>query len=238
MAIFLRVSPPERFLDAREWAVLEGGWMSLLRTNRPLLDAFRAGAPEALEAVYWEYVGKVERLLRAGFEVRGRGIRVKGAFQDPGELADLVQEVFARAFAEKARRCYDGLRDYGPYLYTIARNALVDWARTQGREIPAEWRVLEAAIEVAPVLEDTVPWAEPFTMQVVESYVRALPRDLRELHRLRHEECLSQERAAVSLGISRQNLRTLERRLQDGLAAALDAAGVPATVPTRIGMRP
>jgi DNA-binding XRE family transcriptional regulator len=63
-------------------------------------------------------------------------------------------------------------------------------------------------------------------MQVVESYLQALPQNLRELHRLRHEECLSQERAAEALGISRQTLRTLERRLQDGLSTALDAAGI------------
>jgi RNA polymerase sigma factor (sigma-70 family) len=211
--------------------------MSLLRMDPTLLRAFRAGEPDALELVYWEYVGKVEALLRSGFEVRGRGVRVKGACRDPEELADLVQEVFARAFSEKARRGYDGFREYGPYLYAIARNALVDWARTGGREIPAEWRALEAAIDMAPVSLDTVPWADPLTMQVVDDYVRGLPRDLRELHRLRHEECMSQERAAEALGVSRQTLRTLERRLRERLAAALDAAGIQSFTPTRIGLR-
>jgi DNA-directed RNA polymerase specialized sigma24 family protein len=63
-------------------------------------------------------------------------------------------------------------------------------------------------------------------MLVVEKYLAALPQDLREVHKLRHEECLSQEQAAEKLGVGRQKLRTLERRLREGLAAALDAAGI------------
>jgi RNA polymerase sigma factor (sigma-70 family) len=200
--------------------------MPILRANRDLLDGFRAGKSEALGTVYWEYVRKVERLLGAGFVVRGRGDRVAGACRQPEDLADLVQEVFSRAFSEKGRRGYDGLRDYGPYLYAIARNVLVDWARARGREIPAPWAELEAAIETAPVQEDDeVPWAEPETMRVVEAYLASLPQDLRDVHRLRHEQGLSQTQAAEQLGVGRQTLRTLERRLRDGLATALDAAG-------------
>jgi len=63
-------------------------------------------------------------------------------------------------------------------------------------------------------------------MRVVEEYLGALPPDLREVHRLRHEQCLSQEQAAERLGVGRQTLRTLERRLQDGLACALDKAEI------------
>jgi RNA polymerase sigma factor (sigma-70 family) len=62
-------------------------------------------------------------------------------------------------------------------------------------------------------------------MRVVEEYLAALPQDLREVHRLRHQEGLSQQQAAKTLGVGRQTLRTLELRLRDGLAAALNATG-------------
>jgi RNA polymerase sigma factor (sigma-70 family) len=212
--------------------------MPILRANRTLLERFRAGVPEVLGTVYWEYVRKVERLLSAGFEVRSRGTRVAGACHQPDDLADLAQEVFARAFSEKGRRGYDGLRDYGPYLYAIARNVLVDWARLRGREIPAPWRELEMEIEMTPAMEDPAPWAAPATMRVVEEYLAALAQDLREVHRLRHEEGLSQAQAAERLGVGRQTLRTLERRLRDGLAAALDAAGEMTLLPTQIPPTP
>lgn len=196
--------------------------MPSLRTNRSLLEGFRAGSAKALETVYWEYVRKVERLLSGGFEISGQGTRVGGACHQADERADLVQEVFARAFSEKARRAYDGLRDYGPYLYAIARNVLVDWARARGREIPASWMALEAAIEVTPRQTDLEPWAAPAIMKVVEEYLAALPQELRDLHRLRYEEGLSQAQAAERLGVGRQTVRTLERRLREGLATALE----------------
>jgi DNA-directed RNA polymerase specialized sigma24 family protein len=131
--------------------------MPLLKTDRALLDLFREGAPDALGKVYCEYVRKVERLLSAGFESRSPGTRVAGAYRHPDDLADLVQDVFLRAFSEKGRRAYDGLRDYGPYLYAIARNVLVDWARVRGRQIPATWADLEAAGEITSTTEDTPP---------------------------------------------------------------------------------
>ncbi|HEX7499962.1 MAG TPA: sigma factor-like helix-turn-helix DNA-binding protein, partial [Polyangia bacterium] len=84
----------------------------------------------------------------------------------------------------------------------------------------------EAAVEMTLVIDDTAPWATPATMRVVEAYLSTLPQDLREVHKLRYEEGLSQEQAAEKLGVGRQTLRTLERRLRDGLVTALDAAGI------------
>jgi DNA-directed RNA polymerase specialized sigma24 family protein len=81
-------------------------------------------------------------------------------------------------------------------------------------------------METTLITEDLAPWADPATMRVVEEYLTALPQDLREVHRLRHEKGFSQERAAQQLAVGRQTLRTLEQRLRDGLAAALDAAGI------------
>ena len=79
------------------------------------------------------------------------GEAVGGVCRQPQDLADLVQEVFMRAFSREGRQAYDGLRDYGPYLFAIARNVLVDWARVRGREIPSPWLELETAIEMVPV---------------------------------------------------------------------------------------
>jgi len=198
--------------------------MPILRSNRSLLDGFRAGRPEALTTVYWEYVRRIEQLLSTGFDLRSQGTRIRGVGGKPHDLADLVQEVFARAFSEKGRRGYDGLRDYGPYLYAIARNILIDRSRAQGREITIPFARLEAAIDAQTEAPDPPPWAAPATMKVVEEYLAALPQDLREVHKLRYEEGHSQEQAAEKLGVGRQTLRTLEQRLRNGLAAALDRA--------------
>jgi RNA polymerase sigma factor (sigma-70 family) len=200
--------------------------MSFLRIDRELLARFRAGSPDALSQVYWKYVHKVERLLGGGFQIPERGIRVAGACREAEALADLVQETFLRAFSEKGRLGYDGLRDYAPYLYAIARNVLIDHARSQGREIPTPWKTLEEALEINPVQDPPGIWETPAVMEVVAGYLASLQGQIREVHRLRHLEGLSQDEAARQLGVGRQTLRTLELRLRDGLATALNRAGV------------
>jgi RNA polymerase sigma factor (sigma-70 family) len=200
--------------------------MPIFRSQCGLICEFRKGTPEALEAVYREYIRKVERLLRVGFEIRSRGLRVGGVGSQQSDLADLVQEVFMRAFSSKGRLAYDGRRDYGPYLFAIARNALIDWARKKGREIPVPSADLETTFEATAIVEERPPWADRVTMQIVEEYIGSLPPDLREVHRLRHAEGLSQVQAADRMGIGRQTLRTLEGRLREGLAEALDSAGL------------
>lgn len=195
--------------------------MPIFRGNPALLEGFRDGKPDVLETVYWEYVQKIERLLAQGFQIRDRGTewgRINGAHRQPDDLADLLQEVFVRAFSERARRAYDSRRDYRPYLYAIARNVLTDWARRQGREIPAPPIELEAAIGAWQSTAEVAPWATPATMRAVEEYLATLPQSLRRVHELRYEQGLSQVRSAEILGVGRQTLRTLEVRLREGLA--------------------
>jgi RNA polymerase sigma-70 factor (ECF subfamily) len=192
--------------------------MPLLREDPALLDAFRRGERDALARVYWAYIERVERVVRYGYAVAARGVRVPGAGRQ--EIVDLVQEAFARAFAPGARAAYDGDRDYGAYLATIARHVLVDWARKRGREVTVD-AVPDSPDEAAPEAE---PWADPATMKVVEEYLASIDEPLRSVHRERYERGLSQEAAARALGLSRQQLRTREARLREGLARALATA--------------
>src|SRR5882724_2428304 len=109
--------------------------MTFFRGHPDLLQAFRAGQREVVEQVYWAYVDRVERIVRYGFHSVPMQRHVSGV--PASEVADLVQEVFVRAFRESARLSYDGLRDYAPFLGTIARNVLVDSARRRGHAFDA-----------------------------------------------------------------------------------------------------
>ena len=44
---------------------------------------------------------------------------------------DLVRETFVRAFAEKARSSFDGLRPYRPFLLRITKNLMIDRFRSR-----------------------------------------------------------------------------------------------------------
>jgi RNA polymerase sigma-70 factor (ECF subfamily) len=204
--------------------------MPIFAENPKLLRPFRAGERGALEEVYWAYVDKVERSVRFG---AGGGAGGRGT-PPAADLADVVQEVFVKAFAPNARQAYDGERPYGPYLLAIARNLLIDWARVRQREVPTELDTLERAESVQPP-----PHADPWTLDAVESCLSQLPPDLLAVHQKRFVEGLSQRHAAEALGIGRQVVRTLEDRLRDMLrrrlaqgdrphpAARTDTAGEP-----------
>src|SRR5262245_54862645 len=105
--------------------------MPVFREQPDLLPAFREGRREALEHVYRRYIRPVDRYLRSLARVGSVPIV-------PAALADLLQDAFFKAFSPTGRQGYDGLRDYGPYLLTIARNCFIDWARARGREIPTD----------------------------------------------------------------------------------------------------
>jgi RNA polymerase sigma factor (sigma-70 family) len=196
--------------------------MPFLRTDAGLLARFREGDREALGRVYWAYVERVERVVRHGFQVLRQGGAVRVAGLQPGDVGDAVQETFTRAFAERARLAYDGLRDYGPFLLTITRNLLIDRARRHGRELALEG--LDGFDEAAEPEEP--PFADEATLRAVNEYLAALPEPLQGVHEQRYVRGVSQEEAGRALGLSRQQLRTLEKRLRDGLAAHLQRAGL------------
>ena len=195
--------------------------MTIFLNDRDLLRDFREGRREALERVYWAYIDKVERIIRFGF-VRGDSVMLSGVGNVGSDLRDLVQETFTKAFAPDARRAYDGIRPFSPYLYAISRHVLADWGRRSGREVPTEWPSIEAALEAeAAGPEETPPYADDRTVAIVERFIGELPEDLRALHELRSIAGRSQREAAEALGITRQVLRTREGRLRDMLRERL-----------------
>ena len=183
-----------------------------------LVRAFRQGDRDALTRVYRLYVADVERVVRTAL------ISVK-AFS-ASNFADVVQEVFLRAFSQNGRASYDGLREYKPYLLVIARNVVLDWARRTGKEIPAGV-VPESLVSdgTEGVLTEPAVF-DPATVAVAAGYVESLPAELRAVHERRFVLAEPQRKAAVGLGISRQNLRTLEKKLVTGLRQALRRAGL------------
>jgi RNA polymerase sigma factor (sigma-70 family) len=200
--------------------------MPLLTQNPDLLRQFHAGDRDALEEVYWGYVEKVETFLRSRL---GRRAVTDGGVLS-ADVADLVQDVFLKAFSVSARRAYDGRRPFGPYLLTIARNTLIDRARRAKWEIPTETASLELALEATPPA-----YADPWTVETVERFVGELPAYLRAVHERRYVDGLSQRDAAAALGLSRQELRTMELHMRERLAAELRRTGRDRVAPAIAG---
>jgi RNA polymerase sigma-70 factor (ECF subfamily) len=198
--------------------------MTVFVHDPDLLRRFRRGERAALAHVYDCYVGVVESLIRRGF-IAATGRSSTHRVITHADLADLVQEVFVKAFAEPARCAYDGVREYRPFLIAIARNVLVDHLRRHGREVPVDILAIERLGDrdpPEPISE--APWADAHTMRVVEHYLDRLSPHEHAVYVQRYVKCCSQLEAAAALGLSRQQLRTTEARLRRGLARELARA--------------
>jgi RNA polymerase sigma factor (sigma-70 family) len=196
--------------------------MTVFAHNAELLQRFREGERQALSTVYWHYVDSVAGRLRRSLAVAARPGHVSGPSAD---LADVVQDVFVKAFATQARLAYDPSREYAPFLMAIARNTLIDYLRRASREVRLDVAAIERIIDASDQgAGDASPWADPQTMVLVDRYVASLTADERGVYLERYVRCHSQELAAQTLGMSRQQVRTVEGRLRTGLARELARA--------------
>lgn len=174
-------------------------------------ESIRRGERQAIERAYRDHRGDVERAVRNGLR---RARKLSAA-----NVSDVVQEVFAKAFSEPVRARYDGTRPFAPYLQRIASSVLVDWLRRSRRQITSDVD-FDVGLEDATRSESCGLFPQEL-LEATRLYIGSLDSDLRSVHELRFVAGAGQLDAARSLGISRQRLRTLERKLVDGLREEL-----------------
>jgi len=202
--------------------------MDPLLADRALLDAFRRGERDALERVYHACVDRVFDLVRHGFLLEG-GTRVSG-IAEPGSQRDVIHDVFVKAFAERTRLAYDGLRPFLPYLLRIARNVLVDRWRRHGVEVPfADPLGAGAGLDPEPpsaadaeAVED-LHWRA--LREATQAFLAGMADEERRFVQLRFDEDLPQRDVAERMGVTRRRVRTLEGRVLAGLRTFLVGKG-------------
>ena len=193
--------------------------------RREVLDAFRRGDTEALTEIYNHYVGAVETLLIHGFHFvsDGRPCRYRGV-SSQFDLEDQIHEVFARAFSERARRGYDGLTPFRKYLFTIARNLVIDEFRRKSRALedfaadaPAEREGSAASPPEAPDVGATSTDDRLADRQLVRLVADAraslLPRE-QQVFELRYERELNHRAIAAATGLTASQIKTSEARIR------------------------
>jgi RNA polymerase sigma factor (sigma-70 family) len=197
-----------------------GTGVTIFDNNRDLLDRFRRGDRAALAEVYYRYVDDVATLARRGFTIESIGhVYVRGVSGDAER--EIVQETFARAFAEKARVAFNGIDPYRPYLMRIAKNLLIDRFRAGSKqEVELDDN---AAFELGEEPVD-LDWEQRRTATV--EYLATLAPEMRQIVRLRFEDELSQDDVAAKVGCSRRRVRTLEAKAQKELRKWLHKRGL------------
>jgi RNA polymerase sigma-70 factor (ECF subfamily) len=172
-------------------------------TDRTLVAAFQAGDERAAAG-----------LVRRHAAALGRFLYAHGA--PPGEIEDLVQETFFRAF--RAIGSYRGEAAFRSWLFRIGANLRKDLHRREGGRV------------IVPLLEgDLADQADPEGEAIAsdaESRLRAgiltLPRLQREVFLLRAQEGLAYEEIAAACGTTpgaaRVHYHHAVRRLKELLA--------------------
>lgn len=188
-----------------------------LESDRKLLDGYRRGERWAFEQVFDLYAQDVARTLRAGVlvQVEGRPTRLgKGLFEH--ELEVLLQETFTRAFGQKARDGYDGVRPFGAYLATIARNLIVDRGRREQRSS----RYLAAGIDLERIADDTCTrdadevLEEQELSRLVARWADELDEPERTIFQLRYSRQKSHRETAAEVGLTEIQIRRRDSRLR------------------------
>lgn len=188
---------------------------SELSEDRQWLRAFRDGDAAALERAFRTYAPRVHMMLTRGIGQGGSRVSVTNA----SDVEDLVHEVFLRAFQERARLQYDGIRPYSAWLRTVAHNVLVDHLRknaTQQR-ITAEdaTAMMEDVASQEPLPDDNLLTRQQ--QEAVEQFLDQLSPSERALVEVRFTKGMSQRDAAKELGVTRPRVRWLEERIRSRL---------------------
>ena len=179
----------------------------------------------ALEEIYTHYAPALARTLRGGFAFDWDG--KQGLFRGyglPFELADALQEVFARAFSEASRLGYDGLNPFAAYLAGIAHNIAVDHLRKRRTAAAALGTLSESfGPESSPAPDIAAEEAE--AGRLLTSFVTTLDERERPLYQARFIDRLTQDAAASALGLSRIQVRRAELKLRRALLEHLKRNG-------------
>ncbi|CAO5176365.1 RNA polymerase sigma-70 factor, ECF subfamily [Frankia sp. AiPs1] len=183
------------------------------RERAALVARARRGDSDAFGALYDHYADLVFRY--ALYRVGG----------DPAAAEDVVSETFLRALRTIGAFRWQG-RDIGAWFITIARNLMVDQARSARRrfEIPTA-DVLAAAdrtmTQVTPGPEELI--VTGLTHQELLAAIRRLRPDQRECVALRFLEGLSVRETALAMGRNEGAIRALQLRAVRTLARSLPA---------------
>ncbi len=175
---------------------------SLGLSDGELLERTGTGDRSAFEALYQRYSRPV-----FGLALRRLG--------DRGRAEDAVQETFVSIW--RAAGTYRPERGPGaPWLYAVARNAIVD--RSRARNEPAVEAPDEPTLDPGPAERAEESW----TQWRIHRALEELTESEREVISLAYWSGLSQSEVADSLGIPLGTVKTRTRRALQRLAEVLE----------------
>lgn len=166
--------------------------------DRNLLEQFRAGDENAVKTVYERFSGPVFAI----------SLRI---LHDHALAADATQQTFINAW--RSAQTFDVNREFGPWVYAIARRCAIDIYRKRARSVVSD----EVDDQVSPPSLDTI-W-EVFE---VRAALERLSDEERQVIKLNHFDGLTHTEIAehldIPIGTVKSRSHRAHQRLLDLLA--------------------
>lgn len=170
-----------------------------------LVDQAKSGNPEAFANLYDAYVERVSRYIY--FRVA-----------EDCDMEDLVSQVFLKAW-ENLDRYKPGTSPFIAWLYTIARNLVIDYYRTKKKDLP-----LEEAIAMPSELELPDDLAQThFDLEAMRDGLQALSKDQQQALVLKYIAGLPNDSIARIMNKQEGTVRGLQMRGLQTLARYMKA---------------
>jgi RNA polymerase sigma-70 factor (ECF subfamily) len=176
----------------------------LLEETR-LVDQAKSGDPEAFAKLYDAYVERVSRYIY--FRVA-----------DDRDMEDLVSQAFLKAW-EHLDRYTPGTSPFIAWLYTIARNLVIDHYRTKKNNLPLEEaRAFPSELELPDEMAQT-----HFDLEAMRDGLQALSKDQQQALVLKYIAGLPNDSIARIMNKQEGTVRGLQMRGLQTLARYMKA---------------
>lgn len=164
---------------------------------------YQQGEYGAFEELYARHSGRVYSYLKLKLHATG-------------DAEDLLQHTFLKL--HQARASYNGLLPFLPWLFSIARNLLIDHVRKHRPTVIETGKLIALADKASQegASESPVSW---------DDVLKLLPEDQRKLIQLRFEQGLSFEEIARLSGGSKTSIRKRVSRTVQGLRKIFKVKG-------------
>lgn len=186
----------------------------MLFSDDRFFNDFKNGNQNVLTEVYRNYAPGVARFLYKGFSFKSgeKDCCFKG-YRNNCDLVNAVQSTFEKAFSKNAIHSYDGTKSYESYLFSIAKNVVIDELRQKhisvADDIDPE-SVLNEDPDNSPEKEVLI---EELRNLIIE-FKSILKPEERNILQCRFNEGYSQEYTAEITGMTRARVRTLEKSVR------------------------
>lgn len=171
-------------------------------TDEELLLLLRGGDEQAFNLIY-------ERYWHALYQTAYRRLA------DRDQCSGIVQDVFIDLWEQRFNKSISKLE---PYLHTAVRYSIYSLL-AKGKSLPAFVEPFEQMV-VSPLYADG-PFSEEENRQLLQAWLKTLPRKRRQIFEMHYVEGLSTKEIAVALCVSRKTVQNQLNTARKNLIAVL-----------------